>query len=85
MTGKLKVGDRVKIIDGYGSVQSEAVVVKTDETTNIVFVKEWLPNGRKLVYGVPLGAAQPVKTRPSLGDVVHALRTCFGLKDKNER
>ena len=71
----LKPGTRVKIIDGYGKFQSEAVVVKTDEIKNMVFVKEWLPNGRKLVYGVPFGSVEPIK--PTLTEVVEGLRVCF--------
>ena len=77
----LKPGTRVKIIDGYGHAEVEAVVERIDKTKSIIFVKEWLPNGHKLIYGVPLGTAQPVK--PSLTDVVEALRVCF-VKDEEE-
>lgn len=61
MTVELKVGDRVRILDGYGSVQCEAVVSRIDAAKAIVFVREHLPNGTKLSYGCPISAVEPVE------------------------
>lgn len=58
---ELKVGDRVRVRDGYGEVQSEAVVEITNKAKAIVFVREHLPNGTKLRYGCPISAVEPLE------------------------
>ena len=83
MVKEFKRGDLVNVIDGYGHTQSQAVIVKIDPIKNIIYVKEWLPNGRKLIYGVPLGALEPTEPKPTLTEVVEALRTCFDVSDKD--
>ena len=74
----LKPGDRVKIIDGHGQIVSKEATVARYAGGSIIFVHDKV-NGEQVLYGVPIGSVEPVEvnTRPSLGDVVHALRTCF--------
>ena len=67
---KLKEGDRVKVIDGYGNVIVEAVVERYADG-GIVFVRECLSSGAALSYAVPISSVEPVEinTRPCLEEV----------------
>ena len=77
MSSQLEVGDRVKVLDGHGIFQAEATVFAVCTEKAIVFVSEELPLSGEVVYGVPLGALEKIEYRPSLSEVIEALRECF--------
>ena len=81
---KLKKGSLVEVLDGYGIMQSTAVVERTDKAKGIVFVVEQLPNGKTCAYGVPCGSLKLIesKSKPTLGDVVRVLKLIFAPSRK---
>ena len=72
-------GDKVRVFDGLGNVVVERAEVSLGTINGIVYLREKMPNGNMLHYGVPTSAVEPVKidTRPTLGEVVGALREVF--------
>ena len=79
----LQAGDRVTIIDGFGVVLCQATVERFTGGATI-FVREYFPNGANLHYSVPVSALENENTysRPSVGEIVTALRTAFGLEEQ---
>ena len=80
----LKPGDRVTIVDGLGNILCEAVVeLYTGGAT--IWVRQYL-SGTNLQYSVPISAleSEELNTRPSLGEIVGALRTAFGLREQTD-
>ena len=82
----LKAGTKIRVRDGYGRIVVEqAEVTRYVKGAAIVFVRECTSDGQGLLYGLPISAVEEIGTaKLSISEVVGALRTCFGLSDKNE-